>query len=117
MFGLSDIISKNRVAETTEGQQIKNEHRLHCDHERLFLMDAGYSAGDGHIESKELYQQYREWMIGNNYRPLSAGNFYKRVECLIPTATHKATRIMGALVKAFTGIVKNQEVVTDVTGL
>ena len=114
LSGLADIIQQDRVPETTEGQRIKDEHRLRCDHERLFVAENGYGPGKDNIPARQLYDEYRAWMTGNNYRSLSAGNFYKRIQSLIATASYGSARDGdGGYYKAIRGVEKR--FVTDVT--
>jgi len=67
---------------------------------------AGNKAGDDAIPAADLYAEYRDWMTSNNYRALSAGNFYKRVCSIIPTAVYKLVRLNVGPVKSICGIQK-----------
>ncbi len=98
--GLAEVIAAGRVEECPDGLRKKDQHRTDCDHERNFLLD-GFEPGsdDDRMPSAELYAEYRDWMLGNGYRPLGAGKFFTRVENVFPLSEVKFMRINGSGVR------------------
>jgi len=105
--GLAKVIARGVFEECPEGLQMKDRHRLDCDHERQFLTD-NYERGlpSDRIRGTEVYVAYQEWMLGNGYRSCGASKFNTRVEQVFPGVVFKTTRISGALAKGFEGLRK-----------
>lgn len=103
--GLAKVITKGVFDECPEGREMKDRHRLDCDHERQFLNES-YEVGSAsdRIKGKDIFTAYQEWMLGNGYRPCGASKFYARVEQVFPNVALKMSRIMGEPCKGFEGL-------------
>lgn len=106
--GLARVIKNNGVVDRKEGVELKQEHRLECDHEGKFLYEAGYVRGDpeDYVERTQLLASYQNWMKSNGYIPKGAGKFYKRVLALIPGVEERQMRVdkIKGPVKVFVGM-------------
>ena len=119
--GLSEVMEQGRVVDSEAGKRVKHNHRLSCDHEKMFL-DENYVVGDDEdrIKSVDLYNQYRAWISANGYRALGASKFYTRVEDILAGAMYGTMRIDLCLVKGFKNIAPKRGEngnVTDVTAI
>jgi len=98
--GLGRIIKQGRVTTSKEGLEIKDEHRLECDHERMFLKESGYVVGTvkDFVEAPVMFNLYKSWMFRHEHKPKEIGRFYKRVEALFPHVEKikKRTKIPGS---------------------
>ncbi|OGV61307.1 MAG: hypothetical protein A2498_00870 [Lentisphaerae bacterium RIFOXYC12_FULL_60_16] len=74
----------------------------------MFVQDAGYVPGTGHVPADDAFTEYREWMTNNGYRPLSKGNFVRRFLSLIPSADYKQVRTETGIVRSFVNVNKNR---------
>jgi P4 family phage/plasmid primase-like protien len=116
LWGLADIITNNAVPETDRGNEIKEDHRRHCDHERLFLSERGYKSDDkSWIKPDEIYCDYKEWMISNGYRGMSKGNFNRRVEALLKVEIGTVRDDAGDYLRAWKGVKREDDLTTFVT--
>ena len=97
--GLADVISMGYVPDSPEGLKMKEEHRGACDHEKAFIDDHGYISGehDDWISSKDLYDEYKEYMLDNGYRPKGMGRFETRLKQMFPKLRRGVTRIQDNL--------------------
>jgi len=106
LTGLAMVLKDNAIPETEDGADIKNKHRLKCDHEAQFVADVGYAGGLDKMPAANIYEEYRHWMQANNYKPLSSRNFVDRLLNLIPSAEYKPAKIEGKSVRCIINIAK-----------
>ena len=106
--GLSKIISDGRIIGTSEGESLKDEHRLNCDHEKQFFEESHYKVGDMKdcVPSKELYEDYCRWCISNNYKPAGKGKFKERVLEMFSHARYEKVKILNSSMWGFRGLVR-----------
>ena len=103
--GLAGVIKRGYVFETPSGEKMKEQHRGNCDHEKEFL-DQNVELGkpDDKIKSKTLYNDYREWMLDNGYKPCGAGKFNNRVQEVFPGVEISSIWVDNTSTRGFQGI-------------
>jgi P4 family phage/plasmid primase-like protien len=106
--GLADVIATGFVPDCAKGMEIKAAHRSGCDHERSFLTECGYVAGDSSnwVQKNSVYNDYKDWMSNNGYRPKGMGKFAGRVEQILPSVHEKRMRTETGQHRVFAGLVK-----------
>ena len=83
--GLMEIVRDGSVYESQTSASLKQQHRLNCDREKSFLLEA-CKTDEGVFEPKDmLYATYSKWCRYNGRsNPLSKVNFLKRVKEIYP---------------------------------
>lgn len=113
--GLADVIRAGNLVDCPAGADLKNKHRMGCDHEQEFLVEK-YEKGTEkeRVKATDLYTEYKEWMRQSGYYPLGASKFYVRVEDLFAPAILKPVRLdIVNVCKGFEYIRKKEEMTTD----
>ena len=62
------------------GEAAKEKHRAVCDHERTFLLEHCKESTGSYIESRLLYEIYKDWMLESGYRSAGRSKFNRAVE-------------------------------------
>lgn len=105
LHGLLKLRGLKTFPQCSEGAACLEEHRIACDHEKAYLQERTMSDLDGCISSRLLYEDYKDWMRRNNYRPLGMQRFKRAVLQAYPNATHsECERTVQGRMAVFHGI-------------
>jgi P4 family phage/plasmid primase-like protien len=84
--GLFKLHGLQHFPEHPAGLEIKEQHRVDCDHERQFLDETVEFCNGGIIPCLLLYQNYQDWMRENGYRACGRARFTQAVLRIYPDA-------------------------------
>lgn len=80
--GLQRLVQRGRFEVPAAAQEHKSKIELLADSVKAFCAEFELvGSAEGSVKSS-VYKQYTEWCGENGVRPLSAGNFWKRVESI-----------------------------------
>ncbi len=80
--GLAELQGMTMFPECPDGERMKEELRMSCDHERDFLTEATEQGGS--VLSDELYREYQQWANANGFRPVGNNKFPAAVKAFYP---------------------------------
>lgn len=93
--GLARLLSDPAFPEHTGGIDAKEQHRLSCDPERVFLEEHfAMGTADDYVETRTAYRQFDEWRADNGYSRRTEGTFADAVRRVFHTPKER-TRIGG----------------------
>ena len=104
MRGLAKLRTLRTFPDCPEGEELREEHRNNCDHERAFLQEFTEAARGTWVSSDNLYKQYREWAQNNGYRAFGAANFKKAVKAFYPKSYEENKRTESGRLRVFHNI-------------
>ena len=96
LVGLAKLRKLQQFPECPEGEALKEEHRLSCDHEREFLTEFVETADAEFVSSQMLHQQYCKWARNSGYHPVGAANFKNAVMRVFPGTFTERRRLGDA---------------------
>jgi phage/plasmid-associated DNA primase len=83
---LADLEKRQTFPENPEGMKLKEEHRLSCNPERLFLEETCVWNDEGKVSTKRLYSAYQNYCKESGFRPRHQENFNRAVLLAFPKA-------------------------------
>ena len=109
--GLGKIIKDKMVVGTSEGEKLKEEHRLNCDHEKQFIEEGTYQLGGRSdcVSAQDFYDNYCRWCLSNNYKVAGKGKFKERILEMYNTVSYDKVKILGKSIWSFRGLVRVME--------
>lgn len=111
IVGLAQILKDKMVTGTEEGEKLKEDHRLNCDHEKQFFEEGTYRLGmpGDSVSAQDLYEAYCRWGLSNNYKVAGKGKFKERILEMFNNVTYAKVWILGKTVWGFRGLVRVME--------
>jgi|GEM_PF-2837055 len=103
--GLAMLRTLNHFPEHPEGLELAKEHRLNCDHERLFLEDRYVEHNGSYVLKSDLYEAYRRFCNENGFHPKNSANFGLQVKRVFPRAKSERMRMPGGNLRIWQNIV------------
>lgn len=91
--GLAKLRKLNYFPDCPKGAELKERHRMSCDHEREFLAEFTEEGKGSWISSPALYDQYKSWTLENGYYHVSNAKFKEAIKRMYPSSydTQKRT--------------------------
>ena len=91
--GLAKLRKLNYFPDCPKGAELKERHRMSCDHEREFLAEFTEEEKGSWISSPALYDQYKSWTLENGYYHVSNAKFKEAIKRMYPSSydTQKRT--------------------------
>lgn len=78
--GLAKLRKLNYFPDCPEGAELREHHRMSCDHEREFLAEFTEEGKGNWVSSQALYDQYKSWTLENGYYHASNAKFKEAIK-------------------------------------
>jgi P4 family phage/plasmid primase-like protien len=102
--GLSNVLLRGYPYEPESGLKQKNDLRADCNHEAQFLKDKQIQGGTGKVAVSDVYEEYKEWMKDNCYKPLGKTGFISNVCKVLRGVKCEYANYMAVRKQCFIGV-------------